>query len=173
MPCTRFASRKLRIGAALLFFCLSTANAAPLPVLTFTQSTPGTVVATLTLTNNGCGGIGVPTSIIQSGSTFNIDSPIAVPPPGCVPGPTVAQVLTANLPPSGSLADGVYTVDWTAGGGIPQAQASFTIIGGVLSGLAAVPALEPHSLIVLAMLVLAGGLAGLARSRANGASAGP
>ena len=165
------ALRTLAASGALLCVLCAPAYAA---TLTFTQPAPGTVIATVTLASSGCGGIGAPTSITQSGNQFQIDSPMAVPPPGCVPGPVTTLVLTATLPPpGGTLADGTYLVDWTAGGGtILVAQGSFTIAAGALLAGVSVPALDAPALIVLALLILGAGFASLARpSRPSGRSA--
>lgn len=126
----------------------------------FVQAPSGLISATLVGAVDPCNGsvifpMGTP-SVDSNGNEFDITSPFAIAdPPGC-PTPPQPYEVSATL---GTLADGTYTVVWTAGPLIVRGE--FSVAAGVLDVPAApVPTLDDSSMLVLIALL------GVAASRA-------
>jgi hypothetical protein len=136
----------------------------------FTQSPVGAISATLDGWADPCNGsvifpLGTP-FVAPMGSEFDVLSPFAIAdPPGCPLLPQPYQI-GALL---GTLADGNYTVVWTAGPLVVRADLS--VVGGILAVPAApVPTLGAPAIlalmVLLATVVLATGCAKEATSAA-------
>ena len=123
----------------------------------FAQADTGSIVAVLTGWAEPCAGDVIFPMSVRSidliGHAFDITSFFAILDPPSCPSPPQPYQVTASL---GTLADGHYTVVWTAGSLIVSGE--FDVIDGVLDGrVRAVPALAVSGRFALfAMFTLTG-----------------
>lgn len=142
---------------------LTLAAQSPGDSIRFAQAASGAILAVLVGSADPCSGsvvfpLGV-SSVDLIGNEYDINSFFAILDPPACPSPPQPYEVTASL---GNVADGHYTVLWTAGP--VNVRDAFDVRSGVLQPSANnVPALTPPALLVLFTMIAAAGLALLRR----------
>lgn len=149
--------------SALFLFAASSARAATY-ALTVTQSSSGTITATLDVVVGGAcdDALGQVFNVSRSGNRITVEAAIIIHSPGCTPPSTGHYQLTASL---GTLPDGDYTLSWGGPGGSPVvATTGFQVVARQLVFMPnPVPTLGTPMLALTAATILLFGLARIAR----------